>query len=230
VGNHRTALTEEEANSTAKMDKAADFRWGVLSTEKRLQLGGLAERLTAVFNRVLALQTLAQRRSVRRHHGCPPCSGAATCPKKPQWTRLLLVDLQAVKNTCNASIETKGFCHYKCTNGIKRHLAVDTLGLPFFTHCTKANATDDQGLIEMLIDHIDYFRKKPVYIPKITILLDHGYHPDTITTALQLFYPQILTKIRFQLAPKPTKAQKVAAGKMGFVPIATRWIIERSKA
>ena len=45
---------------------------------------------------------------------------------------------QAVKNTCNASIESKGFCFYKATNGIKRHLAVDTLGFPFFTHCTKA--------------------------------------------------------------------------------------------
>ena len=82
----------------------------------------------------------------------------------------------------------------------------------------------------MLIDHLDYFRKKPVNIPKITILLDNGYHPDTITTALQLFYPQILTKIRFQLAPKPTKAEKAAQGKMGFVPVATRWIIERSNA
>ncbi len=88
----------------------------------------------------------------------------------------------------------------------------------------------DQGLIEMLIDHLDYFRRKPVNIPKITILLDHGYHPDTITTVLQLFYPQILTKIRFQLAPKLTKAQKAAQGKTGFVPVATRWIIERSNA
>jgi hypothetical protein len=60
-----------------------------------------------------------------------------------------------VKNTCNASVESKGFCHYKCTNGIKRHLAVDTLGLPFFTHCTKANVTDDQGVIEMLSHHLD---------------------------------------------------------------------------
>ena len=119
---------------------------------------------------------------------------------------MLIIDSQAVKNTCTASIETKGFCHYKCTNGIKRHLAVDTLGLPFFTHCTKANVSDDQGLIEMLIDRLDYFRAKPVNIPKITILLDHGYHPNTIGDALQLFYPQIMTKIRFQLAPKPTKA------------------------
>ena len=116
---------------------------------------------------------------------------------------MLIIDSQAVKNTCNASIESKGFCHYKCTNGIKRHLAVDTLGLPFFTHCTKANVSDDQGLIELLSNHLDYFRAKPVNIPKITILLDHGYHPDTITQALQNLYPQIMTKIRFELAPHP---------------------------
>ena len=88
----------------------------------------------------------------------------------------MIIDSQAVKNTCNASVESKGFCHYKCVNGIKRHLAVDTLGFPFFTHCTKAHVSDDQGLIEMLSHNLDYFRAKPVNIPKITILLDNGYH------------------------------------------------------
>ena len=141
-----------------------------------------------------------------------------------------MIDSQAVKNTCNASVESKGFCHYKCTNGIKRHLAVDTLGLPFFTHCTKASVSDDQGLIELLSYNLDYFRAKPVNIPKITILLDHGYHPDTITSALQKVYPQILTKIRLELAPKLTKVEKAAQGKTGFVPVATRWVIERSNA
>lgn len=143
---------------------------------------------------------------------------------------MLIVDSQAVKNTCNASVESKGFCHYKCTNGIKRHLAVDTLGLPFFTHCTKASVSDDQGLIELLSRNLNYFRVKPVNIAKITILLDHGYHPDTIRKALQAIYPQVMTKIRFQLAPKPTKAEKIAQGKTGFVPVAKRWIVERSNA
>jgi transposase len=136
----------------------------------------------------------------------------------------------AVKNTCNASVESKGFCHYKCTNGIKRHLAVDTLGLPFFTHCTKANVSDDQGLIELLSRNLDYFRAKPMNIPKITILLDHGYHPNKITAELQKLYPQIMTKVRFELAPKPTKAETAAQGKTGFVVVATRWVIERSNA
>lgn len=31
-----------------------------------------------------------------------------------------------------------------------------TLGFPFFTHCTKANVTDDQGLVEMLSLNIAY--------------------------------------------------------------------------
>ena len=37
------------------------------------------------------------------------------------------IDLQAVKKTCNSSSDSKGFCFYKATNGLKRHLAVDTL-------------------------------------------------------------------------------------------------------
>ena len=142
----------------------------------------------------------------------------------------MIIDSQAVKNTCNASVESKGFCFYKSTNGIKRHLAVDTLGFPFFTHCTKANVSDDQGLIEMLSDNIDYFKSKPVNIPKITILLDNGYHPEKLEEELKNFYPQIMTKIRFKLSPKPSKAQKEKEGKTGFIPVKARWVIERTNS
>ena len=106
-----------------------------------------------------------------------------------------MIDSQAVKNTCNASVESKGFCFYKCTNGIKRHLAVDILGFPFFTHCTKANVSDDQGLVEMLSQNIDYFKSKPADLPKTTILMDNGYHPDKLTQAKTAIYPEIMTKI-----------------------------------
>lgn len=75
-------------------------------------------------------------------------------------------------------------------------------------------------------------------------MLDHGYHPSKIIVALQKRYPQILTKLRFELAPKPTKAakssgrripsielrEKAAQGKTGFVVVATRWVIEWSNA
>ncbi len=150
--------------------------------------------------------------------------------KKKKWTELMLADSQAVKNTCNASVESKGFCFYKSTNGIKRHLVVDTLGLPFFTSCTRANVSDDQGLIEMLTSNIEYFKSKPMNIKKITILLDHGYHLETIITGLKEVYPKILSKVRFERSAKPSKAAKEALGQSGFVLVAKRWVVERSNA
>jgi len=53
----------------------------------------------------------------------------------------------------------------------------------------------DADLIEMLSKNIDYFKAKPVNIPKITILLDNGYHPEHLTIELTKIYPQIMTKI-----------------------------------
>ena len=82
----------------------------------------------------------------------------------------------------------------------------------------------------MLSDNIAYFKCKPVNIPKITILVDHGYHPESIQKALKKVYPQVMTKIRFERSPKPSKAEKEAQGKSGFVPVATRWVVERSNA
>jgi len=143
---------------------------------------------------------------------------------------LLLIDSQAVKNTCTAGVESKGFCFYKATNGIKRHLAVDTLGFPFFVHCTQANVSDDQGLIEMLTNNMEYFKARPDDLPKLTILVDNGYHPTVLIAALEQVYPQIMSKIQFELSPKPSPAEKQAQGTSGFVVVATRWVIERSNA
>jgi hypothetical protein len=157
-------------------------------------------------------------------------TSARTSQKKAKWTTLIIIDSQAVQNTCNASVESKGFCFYKATNGIKRHLAVDTLGFPFFTHCTSANLSDDAGLVEMLTHNIDYFRAKPVNIPKITLLLDHGYHPEHLRQELEKMYPQIMKKIKFELSTKPSRQEKAAKGKSGFVPAIARWVIERSNA
>jgi hypothetical protein len=141
-----------------------------------------------------------------------------------------MIDSQAVKNTKNASIESKGFCCYKCTNGIKRHLAVDTLGFPFFVHCTKANISDNVGLIEMLTKNIEYFKKRPTDIDKLTILLDNGYNPKILEIELKKVYPEIMNKIQFELSPKPTKEEKKSNGQSGFVVISTRWVIERSNS
>ena len=150
--------------------------------------------------------------------------------KNARWTTLILIDSQAVKNTCNAESASKGFCFYKATNGIKRHLAVDSLGFPFFTYCTKANISDDQGLIEMLTINIDSFKLKPSELPKTTILLDNGYHPQKIQEELEKIYPEIMTKIQFELSAKPSKTEKEKQLVTGFVPVKARWVIERSNS
>ncbi|MEH1858563.1 MAG: IS5/IS1182 family transposase [Nostoc sp.] len=52
----------------------------------------------------------------------------------------------------------------------------------------------------------------------------------TMTQALEQIYPQIITKIQFELSAKPSKAEKEATGKSGFVLVAARSVIERSNA
>ena len=82
----------------------------------------------------------------------------------------------------------------------------------------------------MLTLNIDYFKSKPVNIPKIAILLDHGYHLDYLIEKLEQVYPQIMTKISFERSTKPLKQEKEVQGKSGFVPAIARWVIERSNA
>ena len=71
--------------------------------------------------------------------------------------RLLIGDSMCAKNTDTANRETKGYCWYKATNGIKRHLLVDVLGNPYFVHCTQANISDDDGLLAIIKQHQAYF-------------------------------------------------------------------------
>ena len=104
------------------------------------------------------------------------------------------------------------------------------LGFHSLATLTKASVSDDAGLIEMLTLNIDYFKSKPLNIPKITLLLDNGYHPEYLTKELEKKSPEIMTKIKFELSEKPSKAEKKAQGKSGFVPVKARWVIERSNA
>ncbi|MHC5738974.1 hypothetical protein [Nostoc sp.] len=92
------------------------------------------------------------------------------------------------------------------------------MGFPTLTHCIRANVSDDAGLKEKFTLNIDYFKSKPIDTPKITILLDHGYHPEYLTQELERIYPEIINKIQFQLSTKPSKQEKAAQGKCGFVP------------
>lgn len=138
------------------------------------------------------------------------------------------------KNTDTANIETKGYCWYKATNGIKRHVLVDVLGNPYLVHCTPADVSDDEGLLNLLRANKAYFLNLPAG-HVITLLLDHGYHPDYLTQELEKIDPQLAARLKIELAEKVTPEQRRAAqadnpAKKGFVVIKQRWIVERTNA
>lgn len=138
------------------------------------------------------------------------------------------------KNTDTANIETKGYCHYKSTNGIKRHLLVDVLGNPYFVKCTAANISDDEGLLAIIKAGKEYFLNLPDE-HTITILLDNGYHQEYLETAIENIAARLKDKIKIELSAKITPAQKATSkqenpAKQGFVVIFKRWIVERTNA
>ena len=96
--------------------------------------------------------------------------------KKPNGQRWLSLTHKQCKTPVMRVWSLKAFASTKQQMALNGICCFDTLGFPFFTHCTSANLSDDSGLVEMLTHNINYFRLKPMNIPKITILLDHGYH------------------------------------------------------
>jgi hypothetical protein len=66
------------------------------------------------------------------------------------------------------------------------------------------------------------FKNRPLDLSKLTVLLDNGYNPDSITKKLEKVYLEIMKKIQFELSPKPSKKQKEAQGKSSFAPVKVR--------
>lgn len=65
---------------------------------------------------------------------------------REEKTSFIIVDAQSVKNTDTA--KEKGYDGGKKVSGIKRHIVVDTQGLPHCIHITTANVTDRNGALE----------------------------------------------------------------------------------
>ncbi len=128
------------------------------------------------------------------------------------------------KNTETAHLATKGFCHYKCTNGIKRHLLVDVLGTPYFVRCTPANVSNNQGLLALIRDHKEDFLNLPP-AHRMTLLLDHGYQQAKLAQEIEKIDARLSSCLTIELCPKLTPAQK-----SGFTVIPKRWIVERTNA
>ena len=124
-------------------------------------------------------------------------------------TTFLIVDAQSVKNADTA--ENKGFDGGKLITGIKRHIGVDTNGLPHMIHVTTANVTDRAGALEGFALYKDYLTKVQ------NVLADGGYTGDPFATAT------------FQiLAATVEIAKRNELHKFAVIP--KRWVVERSFA
>ena len=82
-------------------------------------------------------------------------------------TSVCIIDAQSVQNASSA--EEKGYDADKKASGVKRHIAVDTNGLPHAIHITAANITVRAGAIEMFQNYRDNLSNVQ------NVLVDGGY-------------------------------------------------------
>lgn len=124
-------------------------------------------------------------------------------------TSFCIVDAQSVKNTNTA--EEKGYDAGKKVSGIKRHIAVDTNGLPHAIHVTTANISDKAGALEMLENN------KPSLCCVINFLCDGGYVGKPFADAVKE-----MTGAGVEIVKRNELHQ--------FVVLPKRWVVERSFA
>ena len=124
-------------------------------------------------------------------------------------TTFLIVDAQSVKNTDTA--EQKGYDGGKLISGIKRHIGVDTNGLPHAIHVTTANVTDRAGALAMSAACKDNLTRV------IKVLVDGGYTGEPFADA-----------VLSTLGASVEIAKRDELHKFAVVP--KRWVVERSFA
>ena len=117
-----------------------------------------------------------------------------------------IVDAQSVKNT--ESAQQKGYDAGKKVSGIKRHILVDSNGLPHAIAVTTADVTDRQGALDM-------FAASGQALGSVqAILVDGGYTGEKFASAVaELLGATVEVAKRNELHR--------------FVVIPKRWVVER---
>jgi transposase len=121
----------------------------------------------------------------------------------------LIVDAQSVKNTDTAS--QKGYDAGKKVSGIKRHIAVDTQGLPHAVAVTTAEVTDRKGALAAFDRCADNLRQVT------RVLVDGGYSGKPFAQEVQN-----------KLGATVQIAKRNQLHTFAVMP--KRWIVERSFA
>lgn len=126
--------------------------------------------------------------------------------RKPN-TSFCIVDAQSVKNVDTA--EEKGYDAGKKVSGIKRHIFVDTQGLPHAIGVTTANVSDRDGAVQTVQEHSDALHT----VEKL--LTDGGYRGAAFALQIQTAIGATVEVVKrnelhtFKVLPK-------------------RWVVERS--
>ena len=123
----------------------------------------------------------------------------------------LIVDAQSVKNADTAGF--KGYDAGKKVSGIKRHIAVDTLGLPHAVAVTTADVTDRKGALQA-------FKRCKSRLSKVAnVLTDSGYTGEPFAQGVREIVGEHVT---VQVAKRSELHT--------FKVMPQRWIVERSFA
>jgi len=124
-------------------------------------------------------------------------------------TSYLIIDAQSVQNADTAG--QKGYDAGKKVSGIKRHIAVDTQGLPHGIWVTTANETDRSGALTLLDQQAKNFSEVSM------ILVDGGYTGQPFAKGV---------KERIGATVEVAKRSELHQFKV----IPKRWVVERSFA
>jgi transposase len=124
-------------------------------------------------------------------------------------TAFCIVDAQSVKNTDTA--HEKGYDAGKKVSGIKRHIAVDSNGLPHAILVTTANVTDREGALQAFSLHTSRLSKV------VSVMVDGGYTGKP-------FADQVKSILNADV--EVAKRNELHT----FAVIPRRWVVERSFA
>jgi len=122
-------------------------------------------------------------------------------------TSLGIIDAQSVQNADTA--EEKGYDAGKKVSGIKRHIIVDTQGLPHAVLVTTADVTDRNGALEMIGLNLDTLSNVGKF------LVDGGYSGDPFADAVKKLCGAVVEVVKRDELHK-------------FVVIPKRWVVERT--
>lgn len=131
--------------------------------------------------------------------------------KRKGKTSFIIIDAQSVKNTDTAKY--KGYDAGKKVSGIKRHIAVDSQGLPHAICITTANITDREGATTLLRQHAKRLSRVK------NVMVDGGYRGEPFANSVKSILGETVTT-------EVAKRDELHTFKV----ILKRWVVERSFA